>query len=34
MSSLVRSNRNKSKKIDRGHDIKPENTFSLNEWKI
>lgn len=31
MSSLVRSNRNKSKKIDRGHDIKPENTFSLNE---
>ena len=33
MSSLVRSNRNKSKKIDRGHDIKPENTFSLNEME-
>lgn len=31
MASLVRSNRNKAKKIDRGHDIKPENTFSLNE---
>lgn len=30
MSSLVRSNRSKSKKIDRGHDIKPENTFSLD----
>lgn len=30
MSSLVRSNRNKTKKIDRGHNIKPETTFSLD----
>ena len=30
MASLVRSNRNKTKKIDRGHDIKPETTFSLD----
>lgn len=31
MSSLVQSNRKKKKTIKRGHDIKPENTFSLND---
>ncbi|WP_283599749.1 DUF5388 domain-containing protein [Ligilactobacillus aviarius] len=31
MSSLVRSNRDKSPKIDRGHAIKPENKFSLDD---
>lgn len=29
MSNLVQSNRKKNKTINRGHDIKPESTFSL-----
>lgn len=33
MSNLVQSNRKKNKKIDRGHDIKPENTFTLDDNK-